>query len=67
MEQRLTILVQVDVFDRRKIARDLMRAWPGLGFDVKNLDEFEKRIAALGINFEAPSRAFRTHGRRSRF
>jgi hypothetical protein len=44
-----------------------MRACPGLGFDVKNLDEFEKRIAALGINFEAPSRAFRTHGRRSRF
>jgi hypothetical protein len=23
---------------------------------VKNLDEFEKRIAALGIKFEAPSR-----------
>ena len=35
-----------------------MRACPGLGFDVKNLDEFEKRIAALGINFEAPSRLF---------
>jgi extradiol dioxygenase family protein len=27
-----------------------------LGFDVKNLDEFEKRLAAQGLNFEAPPR-----------
>jgi hypothetical protein len=32
------------------------RAIDHFGFDVKNLDEFETRIAALGIKFEASSR-----------
>ena len=28
-----------------------------LGFDVRNLDDFEKRLAAQGLKFEAPPRA----------
>ena len=32
------------------------RALDHLGFDVRNLDEFEKRIAAHGLKFEAPAR-----------
>ena len=27
-----------------------------LGFDVKNIDEFEKRLVAQGLKFEAPPR-----------
>ena len=32
------------------------RAIDHIGFDVRNLDEFEKKINALGVKFEAPSR-----------
>jgi hypothetical protein len=58
-------VIEVDYFHRfnfsfspgmGKLAPTKGRAIDHLGFDVKNLDEFEKRIAALGIKFEAPSR-----------
>ena len=58
-------VIEVDYFHRfnfsfsagmGKPAPTKGRAIDHLGFDVKNLDEFEKRIAALGVKFEAPPR-----------
>jgi len=39
-----------------KLAPTKGRAIDHLGFDVKNLEEFEKRLAAQGLKFEAPPR-----------
>jgi catechol-2,3-dioxygenase len=58
-------VIEVDYFHRfnfsfsagmGKLAPTKGRAIDHLGFDVKNLDEFEKKIAALGVKFEAPPR-----------
>ena len=39
-----------------KLAPTKGRALDHLGFDVRNLEEFEKRLAAQGLKFEAPVR-----------
>ena len=39
-----------------KLAPTKGRAIDHLGFDVRNLEEFEKRLAAQGLTFEAPPR-----------
>jgi catechol 2,3-dioxygenase-like lactoylglutathione lyase family enzyme len=58
-------VIEVDYFHRfnfsfsageGKRAPTKGRAIDHIGFDVRNLDEFEKKINALGVKFEAPSR-----------
>ena len=39
-----------------KLAPTRGRAIDHLGFDVRNLEEFEKRLAAQGLKFDAPPR-----------
>ena len=40
----------------KKLAPTKGRALDHLGFDVRNLEEFEKRLAAQGLKFDAPPR-----------
>jgi catechol-2,3-dioxygenase len=58
-------VIQTDYFHRfnlsfspgeGKLAPSRGRAIDHLGFDVKNIAEFEKKLAALGIKFDAPPR-----------
>jgi catechol-2,3-dioxygenase len=58
-------VIQTDYFHRfnlsfspgeRKLAPSRGRAIDHVGFDVKNIAEFEKKLAALGIKFDAPPR-----------
>jgi phage terminase large subunit-like protein len=40
----------------KKLAHTKGRSLDHIGFDVKNIAEFEKRLEAQGIKFEAPIR-----------
>ncbi|MGH9255905.1 MAG: VOC family protein [Vicinamibacterales bacterium] len=50
-----------------KLAPTKGRAIDHLGFDVRNLEEFEKRLAAHGLKFEAPPRQVPNSGTKVAF